>query len=143
MCPSPDTSARAPPSLQWVLWPPLAGALQFPAFIGTMRFYDGSSIHGRTSTVSLDVRFAPLSSEKWRALMGSWAIPVDTCPGLETPATPARPRSNGRCRILPSAEMTASASQRDKISELNPHGLLPNCVRFTPTSRPVNGNTRF
>ena len=62
MCPSPDTSARAPPSLQWVLWPPLAGALQFPTFIGTMRFYDGSSIRGRTSTVSLDVRFAALSS---------------------------------------------------------------------------------
>src|SRR5438034_1291993 len=30
MSPSPDTSARATPSLQWVPWPPLAGALRFP-----------------------------------------------------------------------------------------------------------------
>src|ERR1700674_2122249 len=29
------------------------------------------------------------------------------------------------------------------ISELNPHGLLTRCVRFTPASHPVNGNTRF
>src|SRR5215469_6472833 len=34
MFPSPDTSARATPSLQWVPWPPLAGALRFPTFIG-------------------------------------------------------------------------------------------------------------
>jgi hypothetical protein len=69
MCPSPDTSARAPPSLQWVLWPPLAGALQFPTFIGTMRFYDCSSIRGRTSTVSLDVRL-PLSRAKMASSRG-------------------------------------------------------------------------
>jgi hypothetical protein len=25
-----------PPSLQWVPWPPLAGALRFPTFVGTM-----------------------------------------------------------------------------------------------------------
>jgi hypothetical protein len=25
----------------------------------------------------------------------------------------------------------------------DPHGLLPCCVRFAPTSRPVNGNTRY
>jgi hypothetical protein len=30
-----------------------------------------------------------------------------------------------------------------RISELNLHGLLPDCVRFAPTSRPVNGNTRY
>jgi hypothetical protein len=29
------------------------------------------------------------------------------------------------------------------ISELNPHGLLTHCVRFAPTSCPVNGNTRY
>ena len=29
------------------------------------------------------------------------------------------------------------------ISELNLHGLLPCCVRFAPTSRPANGNTRY
>jgi len=29
------------------------------------------------------------------------------------------------------------------ISELNPHGLLPCYLRFAPTSRPVNGKTRY
>ena len=45
--------------------------------------------------------------------------------------------------MLPSALLTASASQPAEFSELNLHGLLPCCVRFAPTSRPVNGNTRF
>src|SRR5271169_3319441 len=45
--------------------------------------------------------------------------------------------------MLPSALSTASASQPAEFSELNLHGLLPCCVRFAPTSRPVNGNTRF
>ena len=30
------------PFLQWVPWPPLAGALRFPTFPGTMGFYDRS-----------------------------------------------------------------------------------------------------
>jgi hypothetical protein len=45
--------------------------------------------------------------------------------------------------MLPSALLTASASQLAEFSELNLHGLLPCCVRFAPTSHPVNGNTRF
>ncbi len=45
--------------------------------------------------------------------------------------------------MLPSALLTASASQQAEFSELNLHGLLPCCVRFAPTSRPVNGNTRY
>src|ERR1700680_1984505 len=45
--------------------------------------------------------------------------------------------------MLPSALLTASASQQAEFSELNLHGLLPCCVRFAPTSRPVIGNTRF
>jgi hypothetical protein len=45
--------------------------------------------------------------------------------------------------MLPSASLTASASQRAEFSELNLHGLLPCCVRFAPTSHPVNGNTRY
>ena len=31
----------------------------------------------------------------------------------------------------------------DKISGLNPHGLLPCYLRFAPTSRPVNGKTHY
>jgi len=46
-------------------------------------------------------------------------------------------------RMLPSALLTASASQLAGFSELNLHGLLPCCVRFAHTSHPVNGNTRF
>src|SRR5580700_3679037 len=45
--------------------------------------------------------------------------------------------------MLPSALLTASASRQAEFSELNLHGLLPCCVRFAPTSRPVNGNTRY
>src|SRR5712692_2544884 len=45
--------------------------------------------------------------------------------------------------MLPSALLTASASQRAEFAELNLHGLLPCCVRFAPTGRPVNGNTHF
>src|ERR1700752_4122806 len=45
--------------------------------------------------------------------------------------------------MLPSALLTASASQQAEFSERNLHGLLPCCVRFAPTSRPGNGNTRY
>src|SRR5450755_2974580 len=45
--------------------------------------------------------------------------------------------------MLPSASLTASASRQAEFSELNLHGLLPCCVRFAPTSHPVNGNTRY
>jgi len=75
--------------------------------------------------------------------VSSWAIPLAACPGLGTPAILARPCVNGRCQMLPSARLTASASQREKISELIPHGLLPCCLRFAPTSHPVNGKTRY
>src|SRR6266568_6870957 len=79
---------------------------------------------------------------RWRALLGSWEIPLEACPELGTPATPVRPRISV-VRVLPSALLTASASQPAEFSELNLHGLLPCCVRFAPTSHPVNGNTRF
>jgi hypothetical protein len=70
------------------------------------------------------------------------SIPLEACPELGTPATPARRRISV-VRVLPSALLTASASQRAEFSELNLHGLLPYCVRFAPIRRPVNGNTRF
>src|SRR6266702_2613544 len=98
--PAPDTSTRATSSLQWVPWPLLAEALRFPTFSGTMGVYDCSSVHSQTSMV--DPRCPPYRSRerRRRALLGSWAIPLETCPGLATPATPARPRINGRCQIL-------------------------------------------
>ena len=35
------------PSLQWVPWPPLAGALRFSTFLGTIGFYDCAIPNGR------------------------------------------------------------------------------------------------
>jgi hypothetical protein len=84
----------------------------------------------------------PMVRRGWGALLGSWEIPVESCPELETPATPAA-LALSVVRVLPSAKSTASASQRYKISELNLHGLFPRCVRFVPTSHPVNSNTRY
>jgi hypothetical protein len=134
-----------PPSLQWVPWPPLAG----PAVPHLHRYYGVIRLLHHPSLPPLvdprGHRYPPLlhCERRWRALLGSWTIPVEACPGLETPAIPARPRYIGHYRMLPSARLTASASQPGKISELNPRGLLPRCVRFAPTSRPVNGNTHY
>jgi len=89
-------------------------------------------------------RYLPMVRRRWRALLGSWEIPLEACPELGTPATPAQPRIIV-VRTLPSTSLTASASQRAEFSELNLCGLLPCCVRFAPTSRPMNGvnvNTR-
>ena len=74
-----------PPSLQWVPWPPLR-ALRFPTFTGTMGSYDCFSIHPRSPLVSLGDRYLLL--RRWEALLGSWGIPLETCPELETPADP-------------------------------------------------------
>jgi hypothetical protein len=59
-----------------------------------------------------DVRGVPLGVRRWGALLGSRPISLETCPGLGTPATPARPRRRGRCQMLPSARLRASASQQ-------------------------------
>src|ERR1700694_1930783 len=44
--------------------------------------------------------------------------------------------------LPPTEPISISLSFLD-VPELNLHGLLPCCVRFAPTSHPVNGNTRF
>ena len=67
-----------------------------------------------------------------------WSMPWARDPGES-----ARPRITGRRQILPSAGANTSASRRYMISGLNPHGLLPCCLRFAPTSRPVNGKTHY
>ena len=67
---------------------------------------------------------------------------MEACPELGTPATSIRPRNIGRpnaaFRFVNSVGIATS-----RISELNLQSLLPCCVRFAPTSCPVNGNTRF
>ena len=56
MCPFPRFVFLFPPSLQWVPWPPLAGALRFPTLTGTMGSYDHSaSIHAAYGSPRLRV----------------------------------------------------------------------------------------
>ena len=74
--------------------------------------------------------------------MGSWRIPLEACPELETPAAPYV-LTLPAVRVQPSARITASASATGSISELNLRGLLPCYVRFAPTGHPVNGNTGY
>src|SRR6266852_168512 len=141
MVPSPEASTRAPPSLQWVPWPPLAGALRFPTFIGTMRLYDCSpSIHGHLRS-PLAAGTSP-GGRRWRALLGSWGIPLEACPELETPAAPVRPHPAGRPGTAFRSHNSVGV-RHDSISELNLRALLPCCVRFAPTGHPVNGNTGY
>jgi len=75
----------------------------------------------------------------------SW-VPGDSLgsmPRARDSGDPATTSQISVVRMLPSALLTASASQPAEFSELNLHGLLPCCVRFAPTSHPVNGNTRY
>ncbi len=96
----------------------------------------------RSPPVSLGGRYLPMVRRRWRALLGSWEIPLKACPELGTPAIPAGPRNIGppgaAFRLVNDVGLATS-----RFSELNLHGLLPCCVRFAPTSRPMNGNTRF
>ena len=84
----------------------------------------------------------PLSRAEMVSSPGFLGNPLEACPELGTPAIPARPRSSGRpdaaFRLVNSVGIAMS-----RFSELNLRGLLPCCVRFAPTSRPVNGNTRY
>src|SRR5437879_3978070 len=102
MSPSPDTSARATPSLQWVPWPPLAGALRFPTFLGTMGYYDCSR-SVRTPPVDPWGHVPPLMGRRSRALFGSWTIPVETCLGLGTDSNQSVYRNGGRSGFPTSA----------------------------------------
>jgi hypothetical protein len=80
----------------------------------------------------------PLRCERrWGALLGSWEIPVETCPELVTPATPAQPRNNGppnaAFRLVNSVGIATS-----RVFGADLHSLFPCCVRFALIGRPVN-----
>jgi hypothetical protein len=111
MFPPPDTSAWATPSLQWVPWPPLAGALRFPTFLGTMGFYHCSRFIRNPSRRPLESRTAPHEEEIGSSLR-FLGHPCGACPGLGTPASRPDLANSGRCRMLPSATLNTSASQR-------------------------------
>ena len=55
----------------------------------------------------------PHCAKRQGALLGSREVSVKTCPGLGTPATPGNNLALMVARILPSALLTASASQLD------------------------------
>ena len=69
------------------------------------------------------------------ALLRSREVSVKACPGLGTPAILDR-LALRRVQMLPSARLTASASQRYKFSGLNTRGLLSHCVRFVTHQSP-------
>jgi hypothetical protein len=84
-----------PPSLQWVPWPLLSKPCGSPP---------SSVLRGhKTAPPSVDSAYGlpwrpryRSCERRWRALLGSWGIPLEACPELGTPATPARPRNIGR-----------------------------------------------
>ena len=85
----------------------------------------------------------PLSRAEMVSSPGFLGNPFGSMPRARDSGDPATTSQISVVRMLPSALLTASASQRAEFSELNLHGLLPCCVRFAPTSRPANGNTRY
>jgi hypothetical protein len=95
------------------------------------------------STVTSGLPWWPVPPlRRWEALLGSWRIPVEACPELETPAAPVRPHPTGRPGTAFRSHNSVGV-RHDSISELNLRGLLPCCVRFAPTGHPVNGNTGY
>ena len=97
----------------------------------------------RSPPVSLGGRVSALASGDGEL---SW-VPGDSLfrsmPRARDSGDPGPTSQISVVRMLPSASLTASASRQAEFSELNLHGLLPCCVRFAPTSHPVNGNTRY
>jgi hypothetical protein len=85
----------------------------------------------------------PLSRAKMVSSPGFLGNPFESMPRARDSGDPGTTSQISVVRMLPSALLTASASQQAEFSELNLRGLLPCCVRFAPTSHPVNGNTRY
>src|ERR1700731_2520524 len=95
------------------------------------------------STVTSGLPWWPVPPlRRWEALLGSWRIPLEACPELETPAAPVRPHPTGRPGTAFRSHNSVGV-RHDSISELNLRSLLPCCVRFAPTGHPVNGNTCY
>ena len=141
MFPSADTSACSPlPSSGFRGRPLREPCGSPPSRVLWGRTTAPPSIHGHLRS-PLAAGTSP-DGRRWRALLGSWGIPLEACPELVTPATPARPRIIGRpdaaFRLVNSVGIAIS-----RFSELNLRGLLPCCVRFAPTGHPVNGNTGY
>ena len=55
----------------------------------------------------------------------------------------SQPRPNGSPDAAFRQANGVGIRNENKLSELIPHGPLPRCLRFAPTSHPVNGKTRY
>lgn len=135
---------------------------RFPTFIGTMRgvrrlrFLPGRlAVSGTSSARCLfapsgrRISAAPVAwsvgvggdlprkagGRERGALPGSWRTPLKARPGLETPAAPGDLAYRSPRYCLPPIQRRRHP-QRTMLSELNPHGSLPRCLRFTPRVAP-------
>ena len=84
----------------------------------------------------------PLSRAEVASSPGFMGNPFGSMPRARDSGDPGATLHSGRpdaaFRLVNGVGVTTC-----RISELNLHGLLPRCVRFAPTSRPVNGNTHY
>ncbi len=156
------------PSLQWIPWPPLAGALRFSTFIGTMESQDCSPALACASgfpwpqVLLVESLFASLGEPL--VPHGTWLLWVGrnraqmsgeagSSPGFAGNPLVSMPRasdsgdsSHASHTGVPDTAFRAANGvgiAMRSISELNPHGLLTHCVPFAPASHTANGNTRY
>jgi len=84
----------------------------------------------------------PMVRRRWGSSPGFLGNPFGSMPRARDSGDPGATLHSGRpdaaFRLVNGVSVTTC-----RISELNLHGLLPRCVRFAPTSRPVNGNTHY
>jgi hypothetical protein len=114
-------------------------SFRFPVVIGTTGSY-ASSAPFTPRLRSPSTICYPCHHLWWRELQrafpSSWEVLLKTCPGLGTPVAPDA-LAVTVIQMLPSALLTASASTTKQISELNPRGPFPRCLRFVNTGRPM------
>jgi len=86
----------------------------------------------------------PSCERRWRALLGSWEIPLETCPELGTPAIPGRP---SQLRSYPDAAFHQTKRRRHRNGGRFRSWIFTACFlavyASAPTSHPVNGNTHY
>jgi len=128
-----------PPSLQWVPWPPRAGPCGSPpSRVLWGRTTAPPSIHGHLWSPLV----AGTSAEEMGSSLGFLENPFGSMPRARDSGGPVRPHPTGRPGTAFRSHNSVGV-RHDSISELNLRGLLPCCVRFAPTSHPVNGNTHY
>src|SRR5215471_10070851 len=106
-----------PPCFRWIPWPPLGNpaVLHLRQYSGVVRLLPHPSLLPPVDPW-LHVPPDPFPEVLVREEMGSSfrfpGHPCGACPGLGTPASRPDLANSGRCRILPSAGLNTSASQR-------------------------------